>query len=103
MRYELGGLYMEGLIFGIFWYVTVLERYHVSLLLKAFIDYVMIHDLNLTINYWILLLEQSIMRCSMTLIKQCQSLLFVRLQAVTCFSHLSTHIHVFICFCHGCM
>ena len=34
LRYELGGLYMEGLIFGIFWYVTVLERYHISLLLK---------------------------------------------------------------------
>ena len=29
---SLGGLYMEGLIFGILWYVTILERYHISLL-----------------------------------------------------------------------
>ena len=29
---NLGDLYMEGLIFGILWYVTVLERYHISLL-----------------------------------------------------------------------
>ena len=32
----------------------------------------MIHDLNLTINYWILLLEQSIMQCSMSIIVVCQ-------------------------------
>ena len=35
----------------------------------SLLNYMMIHDLNLTINYWIVLLEQSIMRCSMTLIK----------------------------------
>ena len=32
----------------------------------------MIHDLNLTIIYWILLLEQSIMQCSMSIIVVCQ-------------------------------
>ena len=32
----------------------------------------LIHDLNLTIIYWILLLEQSIMQCSMSIIVVCQ-------------------------------